>query len=312
MRDRESGAGAAAAAQPARAGAGSRRRRSSARSRRSARISRSTPRPAPSMPRLFATPRARCWPRARMSAGTMPSTNWSAIACAKGVDMGAGFALLTARCSYELVEKAALAGIPLLVTISAPTSLAVERAKEAGLTLVALARSDSVLVMSDPHGAVRLAPSPSRGGALVQLQPRPDDRVDAADQHQGQALQPAVHRDQVHPVERRIDEAGRAGPRSPCARRSGCPSGCRPSKSGSSETSEPWSLIDEGPAAAGPPSAGRDWRTRPRPSGAPPARAAAPAARRRAGRRSSSRRSRRCARRGWSAASPRRRAGCCG
>jgi FdhD protein len=65
--------------------------------------------------------------------------------------MGAGFALLTARCSYELVEKAALAGIPLLVTISAPTSLAVVRAKQAGLTLVALARSDSVLVMSDPH-----------------------------------------------------------------------------------------------------------------------------------------------------------------
>ena len=67
-------------------------------------------------------------------------------------EMGAGFALLTARCSYELVEKAALAGIPLLVTISAPTSLAVERAKQAGLTLVALARADSVLVMSDPHG----------------------------------------------------------------------------------------------------------------------------------------------------------------
>ena len=69
----------------------------------------------------------------------------------EGRDMGAGFALLTARCSYELVEKAALAGIPMLVTISAPTSLAVERAKEAGLTLVALARADSVLVMSDPH-----------------------------------------------------------------------------------------------------------------------------------------------------------------
>lgn len=70
----------------------------------------------------------------------------------EGTDMAAGFALLTARCSYELVEKAALAGIPTLVTISAPTSLAVERAKEAKLTLVALARSDSVLAMSDPHG----------------------------------------------------------------------------------------------------------------------------------------------------------------
>ncbi|HTU13388.1 MAG TPA: formate dehydrogenase accessory sulfurtransferase FdhD [Allosphingosinicella sp.] len=70
----------------------------------------------------------------------------------EGRDMSGGFALLTARCSYELVEKAALAGVPMLVTISAPTSLAVARAQEAGLTLVALARSDSVLVMSDPHG----------------------------------------------------------------------------------------------------------------------------------------------------------------
>ena len=68
------------------------------------------------------------------------------------LDMASGFALLTARCSYELVEKAALAGIPALVTISAPTSLAVERAEEAGLTLIALARSDSMLVMTDPHG----------------------------------------------------------------------------------------------------------------------------------------------------------------
>jgi FdhD protein len=67
-------------------------------------------------------------------------------------DMAAGFVLVTARCSYELVEKAALAGAPLLVAISAPTSLAIERAKQAGLTLVALARPDSMLVMSDPHG----------------------------------------------------------------------------------------------------------------------------------------------------------------
>jgi FdhD protein len=69
----------------------------------------------------------------------------------EGRDMGSGFAVLTARCSYELVEKAALAGVRMLVTISAPTSLAVERAQEAGLTLVALARPDSMLVMSDPH-----------------------------------------------------------------------------------------------------------------------------------------------------------------
>ncbi len=62
-----------------------------------------------------------------------------------GLDWDGGFALLTARCSYELVEKAALANCPLLATISAPTSLAVARAQEAGLRLVSLARSDSLL-----------------------------------------------------------------------------------------------------------------------------------------------------------------------
>ena len=41
---------------------------------------------------------------------------------------------------------------PLLVTGSAPTGLAVARAKEAGLTLIALARRDSMLAMSDPWG----------------------------------------------------------------------------------------------------------------------------------------------------------------
>jgi FdhD protein len=58
-----------------------------------------------------------------------------------------GFALLSSRCSYELVEKAVLAGCPLLVTISAPTTLAVDRARSAGLRLVALARPDAALVM---------------------------------------------------------------------------------------------------------------------------------------------------------------------
>ncbi len=68
-----------------------------------------------------------------------------------GTGLSAGFVLLTSRCSYELVEKAALAGIALLVTVSAPTTLAVDRALEAGLTLIALARPDEMLVMSDPH-----------------------------------------------------------------------------------------------------------------------------------------------------------------
>lgn len=58
-----------------------------------------------------------------------------------------GFALLTSRCSYELVEKAAIANCPLLATISAPTALAVARAAAAGLRLVALARRDALLML---------------------------------------------------------------------------------------------------------------------------------------------------------------------
>ena len=56
-----------------------------------------------------------------------------------------GFVLSTARCSYEIVEKAVRAGATTLVCISLPTSLAAERAEAAGLSLWALAREDSVL-----------------------------------------------------------------------------------------------------------------------------------------------------------------------
>ncbi len=62
-----------------------------------------------------------------------------------GTAWGGGFALLTSRCSYELVEKAVLAGCPMLATISAPTRLAVARANEAGLPLRTLARADAML-----------------------------------------------------------------------------------------------------------------------------------------------------------------------
>jgi FdhD protein len=72
----------------------------------------------------------------------------------QGIDPASGFALLTSRCSYELVQKAVLARIPVLATISAPTELAVSMAKDANLTLIALARGDSVLVFNNPHQAV--------------------------------------------------------------------------------------------------------------------------------------------------------------
>ncbi|WP_343612643.1 formate dehydrogenase accessory sulfurtransferase FdhD [Novosphingobium sp.] len=72
-----------------------------------------------------------------------------------GLDPASGFVLLSARCSYELVEKTVRAGCPLLVTISAPTSLAAQRAEAAGLALVSLARQDSALVICDPHEVIK-------------------------------------------------------------------------------------------------------------------------------------------------------------
>jgi len=66
-----------------------------------------------------------------------------------GQALAPGFVLSTARCSYEIVEKAVRAGATGLVTVSLPTTMAVERARQAGLSLWCLARSDSVLLVND-------------------------------------------------------------------------------------------------------------------------------------------------------------------
>jgi FdhD protein len=58
------------------------------------------------------------------------------------------FIVVTSRCSYEMIDKTAMAGIPMIVAISAPTSLAIRKAEEAGITLVALAREDGHLVFT--------------------------------------------------------------------------------------------------------------------------------------------------------------------
>ncbi len=68
-------------------------------------------------------------------------------------DRSAGFVLVTSRCSYELVEKTAIAGIGLLAAISAPTERALAAARATGLAVVALARSDSMVAFT---GAERI------------------------------------------------------------------------------------------------------------------------------------------------------------
>jgi len=73
-----------------------------------------------------------------------------------GTDTAAGFLVITSRCSFEMVEKAARLGAAVIVAISAPTSLALERAKAHGITLCAIARSDTLTVFT---GSERLIPS---------------------------------------------------------------------------------------------------------------------------------------------------------
>jgi formate dehydrogenase accessory protein FdhD len=65
-----------------------------------------------------------------------------------GIDPTDGFAVVTSRASYELVQKCAVAGIPLLAAVSRPTGLAVRMAEAAGITLAALLRGKSVNLYS--------------------------------------------------------------------------------------------------------------------------------------------------------------------
>lgn len=53
-----------------------------------------------------------------------------------------GLLLLSSRLSVELVQKAAVLGVPVVVAVSAPTALAVRVAEDAGITLIGVARSD--------------------------------------------------------------------------------------------------------------------------------------------------------------------------
>jgi len=71
-----------------------------------------------------------------------------------GIAGGDGLLLLTSRVSVEMVQKAAVAGLPVVVAVSAPTALAVRTAEAAGITLAAVARRDGFEIFARPERIV--------------------------------------------------------------------------------------------------------------------------------------------------------------
>ena len=61
-----------------------------------------------------------------------------------------GFVVVTSRCSYEMVQKAAAIDAAAIAAVSAPTSLAIQTAEQAGLALVAFVRDNRLTVYA--HG----------------------------------------------------------------------------------------------------------------------------------------------------------------
>ncbi len=81
--------------------------------------------------------------------------------------------MVSGRASFEVVQKAAMAGVPTLAAVSAPSSLAAEPAEDEGITLFGFLRGDSMNVYTRPDRLTldRSAPSCQTTTRTGQLSP---------------------------------------------------------------------------------------------------------------------------------------------
>ncbi len=76
--------------------------------------------------------------------------------------------MVSARASFELTQKALMAGVPMLTAVSAPSSLAVELAESSGITLVGFLRGESMVVYNRDDRITDVAhESPDPAGSAV-------------------------------------------------------------------------------------------------------------------------------------------------
>ena len=75
-----------------------------------------------------------------------------------GTDPTQGWILATSRASFEMVQKAAMAGAGLLAAVSAPTTLAVDVARRCNLALAGFVRDDDFVAYTYPERFGLMAP----------------------------------------------------------------------------------------------------------------------------------------------------------
>ncbi|WZB72678.1 formate dehydrogenase accessory sulfurtransferase FdhD [Achromobacter xylosoxidans] len=68
-----------------------------------------------------------------------------------GLAAASGMVLVSSRASFEMVQKTAAAGVPVLAAVSAPTALAVRLAQEANITLLGFLRNDDATLYAHPE-----------------------------------------------------------------------------------------------------------------------------------------------------------------